>query len=224
MIPGNPEVLGLLSLMVLNDARGITRLDIGGDLVLLEDQDRSRWDRAAIVDGIALVERALRATPAGRPGPYVIQAAIAAVHAEAASHEETDWRQIVALYTVLLAVDPSPVAAIGRAVALGMATGPETGLDAIDRIRDNASLKTYPMVPIARADMLRRLGRFSEAERAYAEAVRLSDNGVVQAFLNRRIGEMRARMTESGHRPARLVREHPAGADAGAGKGTRRLP
>lgn len=224
MIPGNPEVLGLLALMMLTDARGSTRLDGSCELVLLEDQDRSRWDRAAIINGIALVEQALRATPAGQPGPYAIQAAIAAVHAEAASHEETDWRQIVALYTVLLMVDPSPVAAIGRAVAIGMATDPETGLDAIDRIRDSDSLKMYSMVPAARADMLRRLGRFREAENAYAEAFRLSDNGVVQAFLNRRIGEMRARVTGTKQRPARHIKEYPVDRDSGSPNGLRRLP
>jgi RNA polymerase sigma-70 factor (ECF subfamily) len=197
LIPDNAGVLGLSALMRLTDARGTTRLDADGGLVLLEHQDRSRWDRAAIVDGVTLVERALRVAASHQPGPYAVQAAITAVH-EAPSFDQTDWLEIVALYNILLEIYPSPVAAIGRAVAVGMAFGPQAGLEELDRIGDDPSLARYPMAQAARADMLRRSGRYGDAVVCYIEATRTADNAVVQAFLARRIGEMRTVLPVAG--------------------------
>ena len=150
-----PEALGLLALMLLHEARRSARVDAAGDLVLLEDQDRSLWDRGRIAEAQGLIERAFAAR---RVGPYVLQAAIAAVHAEAPSVGETDWARIVALYDVLVRVDPSPVVALNRAVAVGMRDGPEAGLAAIEAVLGQGGLDDYHLAHAARADMQRRLG------------------------------------------------------------------
>lgn len=191
LMPDEPEVLGLVALLKLTDARGATRLDAQGNMVLLEHQDRSKWDQRQIQCGLELTERALRSRRGGPPGNYAIQAAIAAVHAEAASFDDTDWSQIAALYDALMFVNPSPVIAVSRAVAVGMASCPEAGLDALNAITFDPHLKDYAIVSAARADLLRRCGRHDEAAAAYRQAAQLTGNGVVQAFLIRRIAEMR---------------------------------
>ena len=179
-----PEVSGLLALVLLTDARRATRVDGDGRLLLLEEQDRSQWDRAAIDEGLSLVRAALQAGP---PGRYALQAAIAAVHADAATWQETDWREIVALYALLEARWPSPVVALNRAVAVGLADGPQAGLDALDRLTTEPTLASYSYLPAARADFLRRLGRTSEARTAYDEALLLTENEVERAFLAGRL-------------------------------------
>jgi len=187
LMPDEPEVLGLQALITLNDARRAARVDDSGRLVLLENQDRSKWDWAAIAEGRALVERALRLAGGRRgPGPYVLQAAIAAVHADAGSVDKTDWPQIVALYDALLAVSPSPVAALGRAVAVGMASGPELGLLEIERMSRDARLAHYHLVHTARAELLRRAGRVREAAAAFEAAAAMSQNEVERASLRQR--------------------------------------
>ncbi len=191
LMPDESEVLGLTGLLHLTDARGAARLDAQGELVLLEHQNRSKWDQCKINRGLELTKRALRSRHGGPPGTYAIQSAIAAVHAEAVSFDDTDWPQIAALYDVLLFITPSPVVAVSRAIAHGMANGPQAGLNALEAIPFDPHLKDYAVVPAARADLLRRCGRYTEAADAYREAARLTGNGVVQAFLNRRIVEMR---------------------------------
>jgi RNA polymerase sigma-70 factor (ECF subfamily) len=156
-------------------------------MLLLEEQDRSQWDRAAIADGTALVREALRARP---PGRFALQAAIAAVHAEAPRWEDTDWREVVALYDVLAQVWPSPVVALNRAVAVGMADGPAAGLVAVDALRDEPQLAGYSYAAAARADFLRRLGRIGEARTSYEEALLLTDNEVESEFLSRRLSQL----------------------------------
>ncbi len=183
-----PEVTGLLALIVLTDARRETRVDDAGRLLLLEDQDRTRWDRAAVAEGVRLVRHALQAGP---PGRYALQAAIAAVHADAATWDETDWREIVALYGLLERRWPSPVVALNRAVAVGMADGPEAGLRALDALGDEPTLAAYSYLPAARADFLRRLGRTDEARTAYQEALLLTENAVERAFLEGRLSGLR---------------------------------
>jgi len=179
-----PEALGLLALMLLQDSRRDARLDAAGELVLLEDQDRSRWSRAQIDEAIPMVERALRSR---RFGPYAIQAAIAAVHAEAASSADTDWTQIVALYDVLQTLAPGPVVALNRAVALAMRDGPEAGLVLIDDLLARGELQDYRFAHAARADLCRRLGRTAEAADAYRRAIALGRPGPEQRFLQRRL-------------------------------------
>lgn len=185
-----PETLGLLALMLLHEARRPARTSASGEIVLLEDQDRSLWDRTLIAEGVALVERALRTR---RFGPYSLQAAIVAVHAEAPSVEETDWAQIVGLYDVLMRLDPSPVVELNRAVAVAMRDTPETGLTLIERILERGDLPDYQPAHAARADLLRRSGRFDEARTAYAEALRLSAQEPERRFLERRMIEMEER-------------------------------
>ncbi len=187
LLPDDADVAGLLALILLTDARRATRLDDAGDLVLLADQDRARWDRAAINEGIALVRQALQRRP---PGRFALMAAIAAVHAQAPSWDATDWHEIVGLYVVLLAIWPSPVVALNHAVALGLAEGPQAGLDALDAIGTDPLLATYSYLASARADFLRKLGRTSEARTAYEEALLLSENVVERAFLAERIGDI----------------------------------
>ena len=188
-MPDEPEVMGLLALMLLHDARRSARLAApDGGAVLLEAQDRSLWTREAIVEGQALVERALRI---GRPGAYQLQAAIAAVHAEAARAEETDWPQIVALYDLLARANPSPVVELNRAVAVAMADGLDAGLRLIDRSEVAEPLRTYRWFHAARADLLRRLGRFSEAAGGYARALELTENAAERGYLQRRLAEVR---------------------------------
>ena len=181
------EVKGLLALVLLTDARRATRVGGDGRLLLLEVQDRSKWDRVAIDEGLVLVRDALQGGP---PGRYALQAAIAAVHADAATWQETDWREIAALYALLEARWPSPVVALNRAVAVGLADGPQAGLDGLDRLAEEPTLAAYPYLPAARADFLRRLGRRVEARTAYAEALLLTENEVERAFLADRVSEV----------------------------------
>jgi len=182
-----PEVLGVLALMLLHESRRAARTGPGGELVLLEAQDRSRWDRALVGEGAALVERALRSR---RFGPYTLQAAIAAVHAEAQSAAETDWAQIVGLYDVLLHVEPTPVVELNRAVAVAMRDGPERGLALVDALLARGELRGYHLAHAARADLLRRLGRAAEAREAYARALALARQGPERRFLERRLREL----------------------------------
>jgi RNA polymerase sigma-70 factor (ECF subfamily) len=190
LLPGEPEVLGLLSLMLLHDARREARVGADGALVLLEDQDRTRWDRERIVEGQALVRRALEV---GRPGPYQVQAAIAALHDEAATADDTDWPQIATLYRALRAMTPSPVVDLNLAAAVAMADGPAVGLAMMDGIAASGDLERYPYLHAGRADLLRRLGRWSEAEIAYRRAIELTTNGTERAYLERRLRDIRTR-------------------------------
>jgi RNA polymerase sigma factor (sigma-70 family) len=185
LMPGEAEALGLLALMELQASRAAARADADGNLVLLADQDRARWDRARIGRGLACLERA---GPVERAGPYQLQAAIAACHARAASWEATEWPRIVGLYATLAAVAPSPVVELNRAAAIGMAEGPAAGLAALDRM-DATALSTYHLFPAARADFLRRLGRAAEAAAEYRAALRLVDNTRERAFLAARLAE-----------------------------------
>ena len=182
-VPDEPEALGLLALMLLHDSRRAAREDESGDLVLLEEQDRSSWDRAEIEEGLALVRAALRP----QPGPYALQAAIAALHAEARSFEQTDWRQIVALYDELALVAPSPVVQLNRAAAVAMADGAERGLELIEGL----DLQRYHLFHAARADLLRRLERHEEAADAYREALSLQPPARDRRYLERRLSEVR---------------------------------
>jgi RNA polymerase sigma-70 factor (ECF subfamily) len=191
MLPDEPEAQGLLALMLLHDARREARVTDGGDLVLLEDQDRARWDAERIAEGRALVDAAMAA---GQPGPYQIQAAIAALHDTAASPADTDWAQIAALYASLQRLEPTPVVALNHAVAVAMTDGPGIGLAMIDGLVADGTLADYPYLHAARADMLRRLERWSEAAESYERAATLTDNRAEQAFLGRRLAEMRARI------------------------------
>jgi RNA polymerase sigma-70 factor (ECF subfamily) len=184
LLPGDPAVAGLLALLLLTDARRETRTGPDGRMLLLEEQDRARWDSRAIAEGAALVREALRGRP---PGRYALQAAIAAVHAESPSWNDTDWREIAALYGVLVQVWPSPVVALNRAVAVGFACGAEAGLAALDALAGEKQLAGYGYLPAARADFLRRLGRVDEARTAYAEALALTGNAVEREFLAARL-------------------------------------
>ena len=183
-----PEAIGLLGLMLLHESRREARTSADGGLVLLEDQDRSRWNTQMIAEGIAMVERALQSRPTG---PYVIQAAIAAVHAEAPDVARTDWAQIVGLYDALLRLDPSPVVELNRAVALAMHAGPEAGLTEVDLILGRGDLKNYRLAHAARADFLRRLGRRDEARKAYERALTLTRQEPERRFLSRRIEDLK---------------------------------
>jgi RNA polymerase sigma-70 factor (ECF subfamily) len=183
----HPEGLGLLALMLLHDSRRQTRVDPAGALVTLEEQDRSLWDRAQIDEGLTLVESSLRMR---KVGPYQLQAAIAALHAEAASSAETDWPQIAALYGELARVQPSPVVQLNGAVAIGMSEGPERGLALIDELGTSGELDRYHLFHAARADMLRRLGSFEAAGEAYRRALALMANDVERAYLERRLAAL----------------------------------
>jgi RNA polymerase sigma-70 factor (ECF subfamily) len=187
LLPQEPAVAGLLALLLLTDARRETRTAPDGRLLRLEEQDRSRWDRCAITEGVALVREALRARP---PSRYALQAAIAAVHAESPSWRDTDWHEIVALYGVLTQVWPSPVVALNRAVALGFACGPAAGLAALDALAAVPQLTGYGYLPAARADLLRQLGRMAEARDAYTEALLLTENAVERDYLAGRLREL----------------------------------
>jgi RNA polymerase sigma-70 factor (ECF subfamily) len=188
LLPG-PESIGLLALMLLQESRRETRTTAEGDLVLLDTQDRSRWNRALIAEGTALVERAL---VSGRAGPYALQAAIAAVHAEAPTAAATDWAQIVALYDLLLRLDPSPVVELNRAVAIAMHDGPAAGLAAVDAILARGHLADYHLAHAARADLCRRMGRTGEAMAAYQRALELVRQAPERRFLERRLAELQA--------------------------------
>jgi RNA polymerase sigma-70 factor (ECF subfamily) len=189
LLPRDPAVAGLLALMLLSDSRRETRTADDGRLLLLEEQDRSRWDRRAISEGVELVREALRARP---PTRYALQAAIAAVHARSPTWDDTDWEEIVALYGVLTRLWPSPVVALNRAVAVGFARGPAAGLSALDALAGEPQLAGYGYLPAARADFLRRLGRLAEARDAYAEALLLTGNTVERDFLAGRLRELEA--------------------------------
>ena len=191
LMPDEPEALGLLAVMLLHDARRGARVGEGGGLVLLEDQDRGRWNHAQAAEGRALVERALRMR---RPGPYQIQAAIAAVHADAQRPDATDWRQIALLYAELARAAPSPVVELNRAVAIAMADGPAAGLRVVDRLVVAGELEEYHLLHATRADLLRRLGRDDEAQGAYERAIALASNTTERAFLARRLAEVRSRL------------------------------
>jgi len=180
----NPEILGLLSLMLLQESRRAARTSPAGELILLENQDRSLWNRAQIAEGVALVEKALSSR---RFGPYSLQAAIAAIHAEAESVAATDWRQIVALYNQLVRIQPSPVVHLNRAVAIAMRDGPEAGLKHIDAVLAQGELANYYLAHSARADMCRRLGRTAEARASYERALALTQQEPERKFLQERI-------------------------------------
>jgi RNA polymerase sigma-70 factor, ECF subfamily len=182
-----PEAMGLLALMLLHAARRGTRVDAAGDLILLENQDRSLWDRVRIAEAQRLIERAMATR---RIGPYVLQAAIAAVHTEAPSASDTDWAQIVALYDVLLRVDPSPVAALNRAVAVAMRDGPEAGLAAIQAVLEQGRLDDYHLAHAARADMQRRLGLTDAARVSYERALALARQPAERRFLQARLAQL----------------------------------
>ena len=190
LMPRQREVAGLLALMLLIDARRDARVDARGDLVLLDDQDRARWDAGKIEEGRRLVVGALTGGP---PGPYALQAAIAAVHDEAATVATTDWPQIVALYDVLRTVAPSPLVDLNRAVAVAMVDGPAAGLTLLDALTADRRLAGYHLLPAARGDLLRRLGRTAEAADAYRQALDLAGNGPERAFLERRLRETTTR-------------------------------
>ncbi|MEU1594007.1 DUF6596 domain-containing protein [Streptomyces sp. NPDC005708] len=184
LMPDEPEALGLVALLLLQDSRSTARHSASGDVVLLADQDRSRWDATEIVEAVGLLDRALRL---GRPGPYQLQAGIAALHAQAVSADRTDWPGIAALYTRLLALTPSPVVALNHAVAVAMATTPDEGLALIDRID---GLDRYHLLHAARADLLRRLGRTPEAASAYQRAHELATNPADRRFLAGRLHDL----------------------------------
>ncbi|MET0478931.1 MAG: RNA polymerase sigma factor [Actinomycetota bacterium] len=187
LMPDEGEALGLLALLLLHDARREGRVGPGGELVLLEDQDRSRWDRAKIHEGIKLLDQAIRRGPAG---PYRLQACIAALHAVAPTAEATDWRRITLLYDQLMAVADSPVVALNRAVAVAMVEGPAAGLDLMDTLAASGTLDSYHLLHAARGDLLRRLGRGPEAAAAYRRALELATNPVEQTFLSHRLSEV----------------------------------
>jgi len=182
--PEEPESEGLLALMLLQDSRKAARTDAEGNLVTLENQDRGQWDRGEIAEGMALVETALKR---GSPGPYQIQAAIAALHAGAKAADETDWPQIAALYDELAMMLPTPIVQLNRAAALSMAAGPAAGLEIVDAIAETGALAEYHPLHAARADMLRRLGRKAEAADAYRRALALVGNDVEAGYLKRRL-------------------------------------
>lgn len=182
-----PEVMGLLALMLLHESRRAARTSETGDLVLLEQQDRSLWNRDYIHEGTALIERALTLR---RFGPYTLQAAIAAVHAEAASAAETDWAQIVALYDLLLRTDPSPIIQLNRAVAVAMRDGPAKGLVLLDGLLASGKLETYHLAHAARADLCRRLGKKTEARSSYERALALVKQEPERRFLEKRLAEL----------------------------------
>ena len=183
-----PEALGLLSLMLLHESRREGRTSPTGELILLKDQDRSLWNREQISEGIGLVERALSTR---RFGPYTLQAAIAAVHAEAPTADATDWPQIVELYGALLRIEPSPVIELNRAVAVAMRDGPEAGLELVDAILQRGDLADYHLAHSARADLCRRLGRTSDARESYQRALALTKQEPEQRFLERRLAELK---------------------------------
>ena len=189
LMPDEREARGLLALLLLTDARRATRTGADGRLLLLEEQDRSRWDRAAIAEGTALVTDGLRGRP-GPPGRFLLQAAIAGVHAEAPSYAGTDWSQLLLLYDELLRAWPTPVVALNRAVVHAMTDGPEAGLADIEAIEAEGRLAGYRYLPAARADLLRRLGRQQDAAEAYRAALGLTENAAERAFLAVRIAEV----------------------------------
>jgi RNA polymerase sigma-70 factor (ECF subfamily) len=188
MLP-EPEVTGLLALMLLQESRRAARTTRDGDIILLEDQDRSKWDRRAIDEGVALVQKALGA---GQVGPYTLQAAIAAVHAEAKTAPETDWSQIAALYSVLLQAEPSPIVELNRAVAIAMRDGPEAGLRLIDELLARGELSDYHLAHAARGELCRRSGRNGDAVAAYERALSLATQEPERRFIEKRLRDIPA--------------------------------
>ncbi|NYT95888.1 RNA polymerase sigma factor [Salinispora sp. H7-4] len=189
LMPAEPEARGLLALMLLHDARRRSRVDQHGDLVTLADQDRSAWDQTQIAEAVVLLEQALARR---RPGAYQVQAAIAAVHAEAPVAAATDWPQIVGLYAQLARLAPSPVVELNRAVAVAMADGPGAGLALVERLAATGVLDDYYLLPATRADLLRRLGRFAEAAAGYQRALELCGTDAEYRYLRRRLREVSA--------------------------------
>ncbi len=187
LLPGEPEVTGLLALLLLTDARRDARVGPGGDLVLLADQDRSRWDGALVAEGEALVEQALRQ---GLPGPYQLHAAIAACHCGARVSADTDWREIALLYGELIRYEPTPVVEANRAVAVAMSEGPEAGLVILDAVGADPPLARWPQLHLARAELLRQLGRRADAAGAYQAALQLEPPVPERAFIGRRLREL----------------------------------
>jgi RNA polymerase sigma-70 factor (ECF subfamily) len=187
LMPDEPEATGLLALMLLHDSRRASRLDAAGELVTLEDQDRSGWDAAAISEGLVLLDNARRLRGAG---PYQLQAAIAACHAKARQAADTDWAEIARLYDELYRQAPTPVVALNRAVAVAMADGPAAGLALVDELATGGSLGAYFLLPATRADLLRRLGRREEAAASYRDALRLVATGPERRFLSNRLAEV----------------------------------
>ena len=196
LLPDEPEVMGLLALMLLHESRRAARTS--AELVLLGEQDRTRWDRAAIVEGTAMVERALRMRSVG---PYQLQAAIAAVHAEAATPEHTDWAQIAGLYDVLLRVEPTPVVELNRAAAIAMRDGPAAGLALVDAILARGELASYHLAHSARAELCRRAGRAADARGSYVRALALVQQGPERRFIERRLRELEGDGEEHGPIP-----------------------
>ena len=189
LMPDEPEADGLLALMLLHDARRDARVDADGQLVTLEHQDRARWDRDEIDEGLGVLDKALRR---GRSGAYQVQAAIAACHATAARASDTDWAEIAALYGRLAVLVPSPVVELNRAVAVGMSEGPTAGLALVDALDGSGKLAGYYLLPATRADLLRRLGRFAEAADAYREALDLTATDTERSYLAERLAESAA--------------------------------
>jgi RNA polymerase sigma-70 factor (ECF subfamily) len=187
LLPGQPEVTGLLALLLLTDARRHARTGPGGDLILLADQDRRRWDGALIAEGEALVERALRQ---GRPGPYQLHAAIAACHSCAPTAAATDWREIALLYGELIRYEPTPVVEANRAVAVAMSEGPAAGLVILDAVGTDPQLARWPQLHLARAELLRQLGRPADAAAAYRASLQLEPAAPERAFIARRLHEL----------------------------------
>jgi RNA polymerase sigma factor (sigma-70 family) len=191
LMPNDAEISALLALVLLIDARADTRLSASGQLLLLSQQDRTRWDTGLIGEGVGLLTDALRRRP---PTRYAVEAAIAAVHAEAPTWQDTDWPEIVALYGVLLRLWPSPVVELNRAVAIGLRDGPQAGLDALTPLLADPALATYGYLSAARADFLRQLHQWTQAAEAYEEALTLTGNDVERAFLTGRLGEVQAHL------------------------------
>jgi RNA polymerase sigma-70 factor (ECF subfamily) len=188
LMPRRGEIRGLLALMLLHDARRAGRQTAGGDIVLLEEQDRALWDRCQIAEGLRLVEEALRMP--GRPEAYAVQAAIAALHARAASYRDTDWPQIAGLYEVLLRISPSPVIELNHAAAISMVDGPARALDLIDTLEARGGLEGYELMPAVRADLLRRLGRRAAARAAYLAASAATQLEPLRRLYARRLKEL----------------------------------
>ncbi|MEJ7838685.1 MAG: RNA polymerase sigma factor [Thermomicrobiales bacterium] len=190
LMPDEPEVIGLLALITLADARSVTRIDQHQQFVPLHEQDRARWNREQIQTGTDLVERALRLSANRVPGPFALQAAIGALHAEAPTFEETDWPQVLALYDLLLEVVPSPVVALNRSVAISKIEGPAAALRIVDQIADSGALATYPFLAATRADLLRQLGQISLARTAYETALSLTTNSIDRTYLRNRLNAL----------------------------------
>lgn len=191
LLPHQTEARALLALMLLQDSRRLARVDKGGEPILLEDQDRSLWDREQIAEGLRLVEQTLREGPAG---PYALQAAIAAVHARVDDAKSTDWQQVVLLYELLLRAQPSPIIELNRAAAVAMAQGPSAGLALLEELESRTELREYYLLPSARADLLRRLERWPEAAGSYRRALSLAPNDSARKFLARRLAEAESKL------------------------------